>query len=91
MFLAGLAGRCPPTCGRSPTGWFRCGARKAGWYGYAAVTPLSHGPYQRAKQRLTVAAIFLAWLARRGHQLGECTQHDLDSWFAAAPCTRQHP
>jgi hypothetical protein len=32
----------------------------------------------------------LAWLASRGHQLGECTQHDLDSWFAAGPSTRQH-
>jgi hypothetical protein len=58
--------------------------------GSTTATPLSHGLYQRAKQRLTVAATFLAWLARRGHQLGECTQHDLDSWFAAGPSTRQH-
>jgi hypothetical protein len=58
--------------------------------GSTTATPLSHGPYQRAKQRLTVAAAFLAWLAGRGHQLGECTQHDLDSWFAAGPSTRQH-
>jgi hypothetical protein len=55
-----------------------------------AAQPVSHGPYQRAKQRLTVAATFLAWLASRGHRLGECTQHDLDSWFAAGPNTRQH-
>jgi hypothetical protein len=39
--------------------------------GSTTATPLSHGPYQRAKQRLTVAAAFLAWLAGRGHQLGE--------------------
>jgi len=58
--------------------------------GGTAAAPLGHGPYQRAKQRLTVAATFLAWLASRGHQLGECTQHDLDSWFAAGPSTRQH-
>ena len=58
--------------------------------GSTTATPLGHGPYQRAKQRLTVAAAFLAWLASRGHQLGECTQHDLDSWFAAGPSTRQH-
>jgi len=58
--------------------------------GSTTATPLSHGPYQRAKQRLTVAAAFLAWLAGRGHQLGECTQYDLDSWFAAGPSTRQH-
>jgi hypothetical protein len=58
--------------------------------GSTAATPVGHGSYQRAKQRLTVAAAFLAWLADRGHQLGECTQHDLDSWFAAGPSTRQH-
>jgi len=58
--------------------------------GSTTATPLGHGPYQRAKQRLTVAAAFLAWLASRGHQLGECTQHDLDSWLAAGPSTRQH-
>jgi len=55
-----------------------------------AAAPLSHGPYQRAKQRLTAAATFLAWLADRGHQLGECTQHDLDSWLSAGPSTRQN-
>ena len=44
-------------------------------------TPLGHGPYQRAKQRLTVAIAFLAWLADRGRQPGECTQHDIDAWF----------
>jgi hypothetical protein len=33
---------------------------------------------------------FLAWLASRGHQLGECTQHDLGSWVAAGPSTRRH-
>ena len=27
--------------------------------------PLGHGPYQRAKQRLTVAIAFLAWLPAR--------------------------
>ena len=51
----------------------RCGATTA---------PLGHGPYQRAKRRLTVAIAFLAWLADRGRHLGECTQHDLDQWFA---------
>ena len=37
-----------------------------------------------------MAAAFLAWLASRGRQLRECTQHDLDSWFASGPSTRQH-
>jgi len=45
---------------------------------------------QRAKQRLTVAVAFLAWLAGRRRQLSECTQHDLDEWFAAGPTTRRH-
>ena len=58
--------------------------------GSTPATPVGHGPYQRAKQRLTVAAAFLAWLAGRGRQLGECTQHDLDEWFATGPTTRRH-
>jgi hypothetical protein len=37
-----------------------------------------------------VAIAFLAWLADRGRQLGECTQHDLDEWFATGPTTRRH-
>ena len=56
----------------------------------ATAAPLDHGPYQRAKQRLTVAIAFLAWLDGRGRQPGECTQHDLDLWFATGPTTRQH-
>ena len=58
--------------------------------GSTTATPLGHGPYQRAKQRLTVAIAFLAWLNGRGRQLGECTQHDLDQWFASGPTTRRH-
>jgi hypothetical protein len=58
--------------------------------GSTPATPVGHGPYQRAKQRLTVAIAFLAWLAGRGRQLGECTQHDLDEWFATGPTTRRH-
>ena len=58
--------------------------------GSTAAAPLGHGPYQRAKQRLTVAIAFLAWLADRGRQLGECTQHDLDEWFGTGPTTRRH-
>ena len=58
--------------------------------GSTAAAPVGHGPYQRAKQRLTVAAAFLAWLAGRGRQLSECTQHDLDEWFATGPTTRRH-
>ena len=58
--------------------------------GGTTATPLGHSPYQRAKQRLTVAIAFLAWLADRGRHLGECTQHDLDAWFGTGPTTRRH-
>lgn len=58
--------------------------------GSATAAPLGHGPYQRAKQRLTVAIAFLAWLAGRGRHLGECTQHDIDAWFSTGPTTRRH-
>jgi hypothetical protein len=37
-----------------------------------------------------MAIAFLAWLAGRGRQLGDCTQHDLDQWFATGPTTRRH-
>ena len=58
--------------------------------GGTTTAPLGHGPYQRAKQRLTVAIAFLAWLDGRGRHLGECTQHDLDQWFGTGPTTRRH-
>jgi len=58
--------------------------------GSTTAAPLGHGPYQRAKQRLTVAIAFLAWLADRGRHLGECTQHDIDAWFGTGPTTRRH-
>lgn len=58
--------------------------------GSTAAAPLGHGPYQRAKQRLTVAIAFLAWLDGRGRHLGDCTQHDLDKWFGTGPTTRRH-
>ena len=58
--------------------------------GSTAAAPLGHGPYQRAKQRLTVAIAFLAWLDGRGRHLGDCTQHDLDEWFSTGPTTRRH-
>ena len=58
--------------------------------GGTAAAPLGHRPCQRAKQRLTVAIAFLAWLAGRGRHLGECTQHDIDAWFGTGPTTRRH-
>jgi len=58
--------------------------------GSTTAVPLGHGPYQRAKQRLTVAIAFLAWLDGRGRQLGDCSQHELDQWFGTGPTTRRH-
>jgi hypothetical protein len=58
--------------------------------GSTTATPLGHSPYQRAKQRLTVAIAFLAWLDGRGRHLGDCTQNDIDAWFGTGPTTRRH-
>jgi hypothetical protein len=44
----------------------------------------------RAKQRVTVAIQFLEWLAERGTDLTDCTQHDLDAWLGTGPTTRWH-
>lgn len=35
-----------------------------------------------ARARLIQAAAFLTWLAERGRVISECTQADLDGWFA---------
>ena len=37
-----------------------------------------------------MAAAFLTWLADRGRQPGECTQHDIDEWLGTGPTTRRH-
>lgn len=57
---------------------------------HADAAPLPIGPYLRARQALTVTIDFLAWLQARGHTLAECTQHDIDAWFAEGPSTREH-
>jgi hypothetical protein len=83
--LRSCSGAAGPLCpGPSPRGKQRLRP------GVDAAPPLGHGPYQRAKQRLTTAIAFLAWLDGRGRHLGECTQHDLDQWFATGPTTRRH-
>jgi hypothetical protein len=46
--------------------------------------------FLRAKQSTTVAVSFLGWLTDRGRRLGDCTQHDLDAWFAGGTSTRGH-
>ena len=52
--------------------------------------PVEAGPFLRAKQSTTVAIQFLSWLADRGRTLAECTQHDIDAWYASGTATRQH-
>ena len=41
-----------------------------------------------AKQNITIAAGFLAWLADRGRTLTDCTPADIDAWLAPGPSTR---
>lgn len=44
---------------------------------------------RRARQQITAAARFLAWLAERHTRLGEATQTDVDAWLAGGPETYQ--
>lgn len=44
---------------------------------------------RRARQQITAAARFLAWLAERRTRLREATQADLDAWLAGRPETYQ--
>jgi integrase len=51
--------------------------------------PLQLGPFVAAKQNVTVAMKFLAWLGSQQVTLGDCAQDDLDTWFANGPATFQ--
>lgn len=57
---------------------------------HAATGPVDTGPFLRAKQSTTVAISFLNWLNERGTTLADCSQHDVDAWYASGPSTRQH-
>ncbi|ORI25630.1 hypothetical protein BJI47_03080 [Rhodococcus sp. 1168] len=57
---------------------------------YAAAGPVRTGSFLRAKQSTTVAISFLNWLNERGTALADCSQHDIDAWYATGPSTRQH-
>lgn len=50
--------------------------------------PLSDDQVATATRQLRFAAQMLTWLGERGHELGECTQVDLDEWFSTPPLTR---
>ena len=57
---------------------------------HARTGSVGSGPFLRAKQSTTVAISFLNWLNERGTALNDCTQHDIDAWYAGGPSTRQH-
>lgn len=52
--------------------------------------PMTGAAFLRAKQSTTLAIEFLDWLAARGRTLADCTQRDIDAWFASGPSTRSH-
>jgi len=56
----------------------------------APAGPRTGASFLRAKQTTTLAIELLEWLARRGRTLGECSQEDVDAWFATGPSTRCH-
>jgi hypothetical protein len=56
----------------------------------AKAGPVPDGSFLTAKQHTTVAIDFLNWLEDRGKPLEQCSQHDIDAWFAEGPTTRRH-
>jgi integrase len=50
----------------------------------AATQPIGHYRNQGARTHLRQAQLFLDDLAGHGRELGQCTQTDVDRWFAAA-------
>lgn len=55
----------------------------------AAKRPLGSGAVTSARARLIQAAALLTWLAERDRAISECTQADLDAWFAQDATTRR--
>lgn len=55
----------------------------------AAKRPLGPGAVKTARTQLIQAAAFLVWLAERDRVVGECTQADLDAWFAKDATARR--
>jgi hypothetical protein len=47
--------------------------------------PLSQEQVASSTRCLRVVAQLLAWLGERGHELGDCTQPELDEWFCTSP------
>ncbi|MFC1230469.1 hypothetical protein ACIGW5_30835 [Streptomyces prasinus] len=51
--------------------------------------PLGRSQTSQAKQEITQAGAFLAWLADRGRTIEYCRQADLDAWHTEKPATRR--
>ncbi len=51
--------------------------------------PLGRSQTSQAKQEITQAGAFLAWLADRGRSIEHCRQADLDAWHTTKPTTRR--
>lgn len=56
----------------------------------AAKEPIGHYRNQLARAGLRQAAVFLTDLADNGRELGQCTQADVDRWFAEATTTHRN-
>jgi hypothetical protein len=55
----------------------------------AATRPLGPGVVTTARGALTQAAAFLAWLTTRERAIGQCTQTDIDAWYAHDATSRR--
>jgi integrase len=51
---------------------------------------LSESRYSTVRAQTNIAVKLLAWLRQRETDLVNCTQGDIDAWFAAGPSTRLH-
>jgi hypothetical protein len=56
----------------------------------AASGELTENSYSTARAQTNIAIRLLAWLAQRDTRLEDCTQADIDTWFANGPSTRIH-
>ncbi|MFE9883356.1 hypothetical protein [Streptomyces sp. NPDC005784] len=51
--------------------------------------PLTGNQVQQAREEIRLATAFLGHLAQRGHDLADCTQADVDAWYAGGYTARR--
>jgi hypothetical protein len=56
----------------------------------ASAGELTENGYSTARAQTNIAVRLLAWLGQRDTGLEDCTQADIDTWFANGPTTRIH-